>query len=325
MIEFLTEHSDFAFIPAFAGSITWQQESESEITLGMMQRMVDNQADTWEMTGNQLTDFVTAFVDKTFAIKEDVFSQVELLAQRTAEMHLALYAPEAEPMFATQKFDDTYRQFIHKRLCDLLDRRYNLLIEKYTSITDPVTRKLAWDFMEAKELIDEFADQILTKDLDSLRIRIHGDYHLGQVLATGNDYIIIDFEGEPESSITDRKIMHSPLKDVAGMIRSYHYAISAKMLNSNETADMDAFRVQTAADRWYRLIMQTYLEKYLETFGHPHPLFKNNNETNFLLLIYLLEKAVYELGYEISYRPDWVKIPLKGIVNVIREIEKMKM
>jgi maltose alpha-D-glucosyltransferase/alpha-amylase len=325
MIEFLTEHSDFAFIPAFAGSITWQQESESEITLGMMQRMVDNQADTWEMTGNQLTDFVTAFVDKTFAIKEDVFSQVELLAQRTAEMHLALYAPDAEPMFATQKFDDTYRQFIHKRLCDLLDRRYNLLIEKYTSITDPVTRKLAWDFMEAKELIDEFADQILTKDLDSLRISIHGDYHLGQVLATGNDYIIIDFEGEPESSITDRKIMHSPLKDVAGMIRSYHYAISAKMLNSSETADMDAFRVQTAADRWYRLIMQTYLEKYLETFGHPHPLFKNNNETNFLLLIYLLEKAVYELGYEISYRPDWVKIPLKGIVNVIREIEKMKM
>jgi maltose alpha-D-glucosyltransferase/alpha-amylase len=98
----LTEHSDFAFIPAFAGSITWQQESESEITLGMMQRMVDNQADTWEMTGNQLTDFVTAFVDKIFAIKEDVFSQVELLAQRTAEMHLALYAPEAEPMFATQ-------------------------------------------------------------------------------------------------------------------------------------------------------------------------------------------------------------------------------
>jgi maltose alpha-D-glucosyltransferase/alpha-amylase len=73
-----------------------------------------------------------------------------LLAQRTAEMHLALYAPDAEPMFATQKFDDTYRRFIHKRLCDLLDRRYHLLIEKYTSITDPVTRKLAWDFMEQK-------------------------------------------------------------------------------------------------------------------------------------------------------------------------------
>jgi maltose alpha-D-glucosyltransferase/alpha-amylase len=121
-------------------------------------------------------------------------------------------------------------------------------------------------FYGAKELIDEFADQILTKDL-SLFGFVFMDYHLGQVLATRNDYIIIDFEGEPESSITDRKIMHSPLKDVAGMIRSYHYAISAKMLNSSETADMDAFRVQTAADRWYRLIMQTYLEKYLKPLG----------------------------------------------------------
>jgi maltose alpha-D-glucosyltransferase/alpha-amylase len=325
MIEFLTEFSDFAFIPAFAGSITWKSDGLEDITLGMMQRMVDNQADSWEMTGGQLDDFVEAFVEKTFSIKEQVFEQVELLAQRTAEMHLALYAPNADKMFATEVFTEDYRRFIHTRLCHLLDKRYNLLIEKYTSITDPVTRKLAWDFMEAKELIDEFADQILTKDLESLRIRIHGDYHLGQVLATSNDYIIIDFEGEPESSITDRKIKHSPLKDVAGMIRSYHYAISAKMFNDPDAAKLDTTRVQLAADRWYKLILQTFMEKYLDTFGKPHPLFKNNNEINFLMLIYLLEKAVYELGYEISYRPDWVKIPLKGIVNVIREIEKLKM
>ena len=109
------------------------------------------------------------------------------------------------------------------------------------------------------------------------------------------------------------------------MIRSYHYAISAKMFNDPETAKLDPVRVQIAADRWYKLIQQTYMEKYLDTFGNPHPLFKNNNEINFLMLIYLLEKAVYELGYEISYRPDWVKIPLKGIVNVIREIEKLRM
>ncbi len=325
MIEFLTEYSEFAFIPAFAGSLTWRPEGMPEITLGMMQRVVDNQSDSWEMIGKELNDFVAAFTQKTFAIEEQVFDQVELLAQRTAEMHLALYAPEATPLFASEVFTPAYRSFLHKRLSHLLDSRYHLLIEKYTSITDPVTRKLAWDFMEAKELIDEFAGQILTKDLQSLRVRIHGDYHLGQVLATGNDYIIIDFEGEPESSITDRKIKHSPLKDVAGMIRSYHYAISAKMFNDPSTIGLEASRVQTAADRWYKLMLQTFMEKYLDTFGHPHPLFKNNNEINFLLLIYLLEKAVYELGYEISYRPDWVKIPLKGIVNVIREIEKLKM
>ena len=325
MVEFITENSDFAYIPAFAGSIIWKRENKPDVTLGMMQRMVENEADSWVQTGEQLGAFVDAFTDKTFAIKESVFEQVELLAQRTAEMHLALYAPEADEMFAPEHFNDDYRQFLHRRLTDLLERRYNLLIDNYAKITDPVTQKLAWDFMEAKELIDEFAKDILTREIDSQRIRIHGDYHLGQVLATKNDYIIIDFEGEPESSITDRKIKHSPLKDVAGMIRSYHYAISAKMFNDPETAKLDPARVQTAADRWYKLIQQTYMEKYLDTFGNPHPLFKNNNEINFLMLIYLLEKAVYELGYEISYRPDWVKIPLKGIVNVIREIEKLRM
>lgn len=325
MVEFITEHSNFAFIPAFAGSLVWKEDLKPDITLGMMQRMVENQADSWVQTGEQLEDFVDAFIAKSFSIKEEVFQQVELLAQRTAEMHLALYNTDAEKMFVPVNFDDTYRKFLHDRLTNLLDKRYNLLIDNYTKITDAVTRKLAWDFMEARELIDEFADGILTKPILSQRIRIHGDYHLGQVLATQNDYIIIDFEGEPESSITDRKIKHSPLKDVAGMIRSYHYAISAKMLNDAIALKFEPHRVQTVADRWYKLIQQTFMDKYLDTFGHPHPLFKNNNEINFLMLIYLLEKAVYELGYEINYRPDWVKIPLKGIVNVIREIEKLKM
>ncbi|MBC7408705.1 MAG: putative maltokinase [Arcicella sp.] len=325
MVEFISKNSDFAYIPAFAGSIVWKREGKPDITLGMMQRMVENEADSWVQTGKQLDSFVEEFIEKNFSIKESVFEQVELLAKRTAEMHLALYVPGAKEMFAPEPFNDGYRQFIHKRLSDLLEKRYNLLIDNYTKIADPVTRKLAWDFMESKELIDEFAKDILTKDINSQRIRIHGDYHLGQVLATKNDYIIIDFEGEPESTITDRKIKHSPLKDVAGMIRSYHYAISAKMFNDPATAKFDSARVQTAADRWYKLIQQTFMEKYLETFGNPHPLFKNNNEINFLMLIYLLEKAVYELGYEISYRPDWVKIPLKGIVSVIREIEKLRM
>ena len=139
------------------------------------------------------------------------------------------------------------------------------------------------------------------------------------------DFMIIDFEGEPESSIADRKIKHSPLKDVAGMIRSYHYAVSAKLFNAAETEETNPVILQRAADRWYKLIKDTYLEEYHNYFGYPHPLFKNNNEINYLLLFYLLEKAVYELGYELNSRPTWVKIPLRGIVDVIREVEKLKM
>ncbi|QHV97366.1 putative maltokinase [Spirosoma endbachense] len=330
MVAFLTDESNFNHIPAFGGSISWQQantnpsEERSDITLGMMQRMVQNDKDSWMQTGDYLNDFLFAVPQRLFAIREDVFEKVELLGKRTGEMHCALYKPEANEAFAPEPFTDEYREFLIKRFGDLLERRYALLIDNYTKL-DPQTQRLAWVFMEAREMIETFIDDFRNRPIDSLRIRIHGDYHLGQVLAAANDFVVIDFEGEPESSITDRKIKHSPLKDVAGMIRSYHYAVSAKLFNSIETDALHPEHLQRVSDRWFYLIRDTFLNSYLDVFGTPHPLFKNNNEVNFLLLVYLLEKAVYELGYEISYRPSWVKIPLRGIIDVVREIEKIRL
>lgn len=328
MVQFLTDESNFANIPAFGGSIVWQHDG-TDVTLGMMQRMVDNDKDAWAQTGDYVNDFLFAVPQRIFSVREEVFEQVERLAKRTAEMHGALYKPNGnDPAFAPEPFTDDYREFVIRRFEDLLERRYALLIDNYTHL-DPQAQRLAWVFMEAREMIEMFIADFRTRPLGSLRIRIHGDYHLGQVLAVTNDdendFIVIDFEGEPESSISERKIKHSPLKDVAGMIRSYHYAVSSKLFNSAETEGLDPDYLQRVSDRWFNLIRDTFLNAYFEVFGAPHPLFKNNNETNFLLLVYLLEKAVYELGYEISYRPSWVKIPLKGIIDVVREIEKIRL
>ncbi|WP_460995791.1 putative maltokinase [Spirosoma harenae] len=329
MVAFLTDESNFPHIPAFGGSIIWQRTGNPDITLGMVQRMVPNDKDSWMQTGDYLNDFLYGVPNRMFAIREDVFDKVELLGRRTGELHCALYRPKragvpANPAFDPEPFTDEYRQFLIKRFEDLLEQRYALLIDNYAKL-DPQAQRLAWVFMEAKEMIDTFIDDFRTRPLDSLRIRIHGDYHLGQVLATTNDFVMIDFEGEPESTITERKIKHSPLKDVAGMIRSYHYAVSAKLFNSTETEGIEPEHLQRVSDRWFYLIRDTFLNAYLDVFGAPHQLFKNNSEINFLLLIYLLEKAVYELGYEISYRPSWVKIPLKGIIDVVREIEKIRL
>lgn len=167
-----------------------------------------------------------------------------------------------------------------------------------------------------------FFDKIRKTPLKSLRTRIHGDFHLGQVLYSNEDFIIIDFEGEPESSIADRKIRHSPLKDVAGMIRSFHYAVSAKLFFSGETKHADALKLRKASERWFYLIRETYTETYLEALGRDQKLYANKAELNFLFLLHLLEKAIYELGYELNGRPDWIKIPLKGIEQVINELEK---
>ncbi|WP_338874842.1 putative maltokinase [Spirosoma sp. SC4-14] len=324
MVAFLTDESNFPHIPAFGGSIVWQRDNSPDITLGMVQRMVPNEKDSWMQTGDYLNDFLYAVPQRLFAIREDVFEKVELLGRRTGEMHCALYKPDADASFAPEPFTDEYREFLIKRFEDLLERRYALLIDNYTKL-DPLAQRLAWIFMEAREMIEAFIDDFRKRPLDSLRIRIHGDYHLGQVLATGNDFVMIDFEGEPESSISERKIKHSPLKDVAGMIRSYHYAVSAKLFNSVETDGLTSEHLQRVSDRWFYLIRDTFMNAYLDVFGTPHALFKNNYEINFLLLVYLLEKAVYELGYEISYRPSWVKIPLRGIFDVIREIEKIRL
>ncbi|GHB71504.1 putative maltokinase [Persicitalea jodogahamensis] len=322
MIEFLTEHSDFRQMPAFCGSMTLKSLGQPDITLGMMQRMVDAQKDNWDRTGDYLNDFLYAVPNRVFSIQEDVFERVGLLGRRTGEMHRALYNPEADATFSPEPFTADYRKFLQGRLNHLLESRYNLLIDKYRAL-DEQTQALAWKFMEAKELIDEFAEELLSRDIHSQRIRIHGDYHLGQVLNVQNDFIVIDFEGEPEASIADRKVKHSPLKDVAGMVRSYHYAVSAKLFESDETRYLEPTKLLKVTERWYKLIRDTYLDGYTEAIGWPHPLFKDQNEINSLMLYYLLEKAVYELGYELSYRPDWVKIPLKGIVDVIREVEKL--
>ena len=329
MVQFLTDESSFDNVPAFGGSLAWQRSGLPDVTLGIVQRLVSNDTDSWAQTGDYLNDFLYAVPQRIFSVREDVFEKVELLAKRTGEMHCALYKSNGNLAFAPEPFTDDYRDFLIRRFEDLLERRYALLIDNYTKL-DPQAQRLAWVFMEAREMIETFIADFRTRPLGSLRIRIHGDYHLGQVLAvTGDDgkddFIVIDFEGEPESSISERKIKHSPLKDVAGMIRSYHYAVSAKIFNSAETESLDPDYLQRVSDRWFNLIRDTFLNAYFEVFGAPHPLFRNNNETNFLLLIYLLEKAVYELGYEVSYRPSWVKIPLKGIIDVVREIEKIRL
>lgn len=323
MVEFITQNSDFANIPRFAGSCTWERKDEPDVTFGMMVEVICNEMDDWSKMGDYLNEFITALTDGNFQIRESVFDQVSLLARRTAEMHKALFSPRGEEAFRAEEFERPYRRLIHQKVEDLIEQRYELLTDNYLQL-DEQAQHLAWIFMESKDLIIDFVDSILTRELSSYRTRIHGDYHLGQVLVTNDDVTIIDFEGEPESPIKARKVKHSPLKDVAGMVRSYHYAVSAKLYNSVETSAYDELVLQRAADRWYKLIRDTFLEEYFCEFSSTDKLYSNNNETNYLLQFHLLEKSVYELGYEINYRPTWVKIPLRGIVEVIREIEKLK-
>jgi maltose alpha-D-glucosyltransferase/alpha-amylase len=157
--------------------------------------------------------------------------------------------------------------------------------------------------------------------INALKTRIHGDYHLGQVLFTGNDFVIIDFEGEPGLSFNERRLKKNPLKDVAGMMRSIHYAAFGKILLNENYRDRDLEFLEAWAEQWQHYVGRFYLGAYMEKMGMGTTLSAGDD---ILLRTFLLEKAIYELGYELNGRPDWTIIPLRGIYYLMKRYEEEK-
>jgi maltose alpha-D-glucosyltransferase/alpha-amylase len=169
------------------------------------------------------------------------------------------------------------------------------------------------------EAINRFR-KILSAKISAQRTRVHGDFHLGQILYTGKDYYIIDFEGEPSRPITERRIKRSPLRDVAGMIRSFHYAAYTSLyghLGSATVRPEDLAALEPWVRLWNIWVSSAYLKSYLEHAAGGGFLPTELEHTKIVLETYLLEKALYELGYELNYRPAWVHIPLVGIRQLL--------
>ncbi|HCW07364.1 MAG TPA: hypothetical protein DGG95_08370 [Cytophagales bacterium] len=195
------------------------------------------------------------------------------------------------------------------------------MLEQSLSKLDEQTRNLAKEVLAKEEQILEYFSDIYKVRLDSIKTRIHGDFHLGQVLFTGKDFVIIDFEGEPGFSFSERRLKKSPFKDLAGMMRSFHYAAFGKILLNENYREKDLEFLGQWAELWQHYVSRFYMNAYLERSGHSKEL---SDAEDILMRVYLLEKAIYELGYELNGRPDWVVIPLRGILYQLnrRELKK---
>ena len=179
--------------------------------------------------------------------------------------------------------------------------------------------ELANEFLDNKnEIRKRFVNFDWTK-LKGERMRVHGDYHLGQVLVKDDDFYILDFEGEPESTIRDRKVKQPPLKDVAGLFRSFHYAIYANIFNNSKLYNQKQEELFEAAEVLYQYLMGVFLGTYVVEIQNANVNIGYQQERIFILKYAMLEKAVYELGYELNSRPKWAVIPLKGISNIINK------
>ncbi|MEP6735713.1 MAG: maltose alpha-D-glucosyltransferase [Chryseolinea sp.] len=341
--RFLSEESGFSNLPAFAGTVEWKTGQDT-LVLGMMQRLVENSGDGWSYILDRLDELNEKILASPEALAlatelaenpkleyehelhpllKELFSgplpeQIRLLGVRTAEMHLALGAhPEIES-FAPEKYSLHYQRSLFSGLKTLVRNTFQNQTQNVNRLHGEV-KEAAEEVVNMQNDILEVLKNIYKEKIDVVKIRIHGDYHLGQVLFTGKDFIITDFEGEPARSYSERRLKRSPLRDVAGMIRSFHYAAYASLFLDNQIRKEDYKKLMPIVEEWYRYVSNIFLQAYREAVKDTAFIPKTRAELDILMTTFLLEKAIYELNYEMNNRPDWVIIPLNGIKAIMKK------
>jgi trehalose synthase-fused probable maltokinase len=314
ILRFLSGQS-FTHTPPFAGSLEYRGADGSASVLALATGLVPNNGDAWSFTLRELGRWLGALGNGDAAaaaqVETDLLARVAQLGTRTGELHLALAANSTDADFAPEPLSVADGKALESGVLISFVQVGELIESKLETLPEPA-RHLAGRFTTAKcALIDR--GRKLHALVSAKKIRTHGDYHLGQVLETGGDFVIIDFEGEPLRSLATRREKRSPFRDVAGMQRSFDYAAHAAL--DALPAHREAFASQAA--EWSRKAQRTFLEAWLKTTEGA--IFRTGTpaEENQLLEAFLLEKALYEVLYEINNRPAWLPIPLAGVLRLL--------
>jgi trehalose synthase-fused probable maltokinase len=286
VLRFLSEQG-FRNIPALGG---WYGYSGGPLTatLGLLQEYVAGAVGGWELALGEVSSAPERFLDR-----------LARLGEVTAQMHTALGSDPNDPAFAPEEPSVESLGLLTATVDEEIARVFLSLPED--------DERLAPILGRGEEVREQL--RLLTHAGSSGRvIRTHGDYHLGQTLMTRNDWVILDFEGEPGRTLVERRRKRSPLRDVAGMLRSFAYAATAAELTRDAQVPHD----------WEERARERFLESYLDTVDQAL-LPSGDAAIDRLLAVFELEKAVYELQYELDNRPDWVGIPVAGIERLMQQ------
>jgi maltose alpha-D-glucosyltransferase/alpha-amylase len=331
----LSEKANFANIPRLAGHVTIRPEGGAESTLALFQVWVPNQGSAWDLALSQIDELFDLTIaqavddDGRRASAEKRLNEVlslttelaRLLGLRTGQMHAALAQSFQDPEMEAEQFTPFARRSYAQGVRNLAVRNFGLLEKKLDSLPDGATRKLAAEALSLKSVAEKRARDIADVPEGGLLIRCHGDYHLGQVLYTGSDFVILDFEGEPGRSLADRRRKRSPLSDVAGMVRSFQYASEYALRREGPGSEPGAngrAALEPISGRWYAATREAFLGAYLSAVEPIADLLPDAESTPKVLGAFGLEKALYEVGYELNNRPGWVDIPLRGLLALLR-------
>ena len=340
--RFLTERAHYQNTPPLVGWMEYKSGRSEPRNLAILQRFVANQGDAWEYMLKGLEHYFEQAATKPSLCEIPQGSIVDLLekkepdplaaelmgtyidaaqliGRRVAELHLALLSDNEDPDFAPEPYGTLHQRSVYQSMRNLLGRVIRLLNGRLNTIPQEL-RKLARDIAAQHNAIAARFEMFLNRRVSVVRMRYHGDLHLGQMLFTGKDFVIIDFEGEPARPLSDRRHKRAALRDVAGMLRSFHYAALSQMisqLNTGGLGNVDFATMEQWVHFWEIWFSWSFLRGYVETTNNAPCLPKDREELKLLLDAFVMEKAVYELGYELDNRPEWVFLPLNGIAHAL--------
>jgi len=338
--RFLASAEPSVKVPRPLGTLEISSEAGSR-TLALVSAFVENRGSAWSITLDSLATFFERVLTSDISVavpapplshaaeckesEPDVlvhlaspyFTLVRLLAQRTAELHIALGRATDERGFGQEPFTVLHQHSIYQTAHAALARSFAQLREALEGLPAD-TRELARAALGLQAVLDAKLRDITRARLDVTRIRCHGDYHLGQVLFTGDDFVIIDFEGEPGRSPAERRYRRNPLRDVAGLLRSFAYAVETA-LGSERVRPEDRIRLAPWAvsfEAWARV---SFVREYLARIQGQSYAPRTPVAARALLEFFELEKAIYEVNYELNNRPTFVRIPLTGLLRIAGE------
>ncbi|MBV9066357.1 MAG: alpha-amylase, partial [Methylobacteriaceae bacterium] len=320
--RFLTEVAGYANTPALYGIAEHVGADGARTALAVLQQFVRNQGDAWAWTleslGREIERLRLLPDNEALQIEDEAsfdLHYVRTIARRVAEMHIALAVPTDDQAFASEPLTRADIEAVAQEARSLAERAY-AAVRRVSADLEGERANVAGTFLDRRDAIEAAIAAAIVEPVGAIKTRIHGDLHLGQVLIARDDVIIVDFEGEPLRSLDERRMKASAAADVAGMLRSYAYA-AASAGRADERLGAGSKRATEIARLWQALVSDAFRLAYDEgTRGTP--VFIEDEATRRALLdLHLLRKALYEIEYEASHRPDWIDIPVAGVLDII--------
>lgn len=321
--RFLTDVSPFDHVVPLAGALEYEEATGITATLALLQGFVANQGDAWNYTLDTLRRFLE---NCALRPEEDpqvlitpvhpaYFARMQTLGQRTAELHRALARVPGDPAFDPEPISPEDLRTWNQQVCADAVQTLELLAQQRVHLPKALQTRTE-QLLAARDEVLARIQTLQPAVVEALKTRYHGDYHLGQVLVVKNDFILVDFEGEPGRTLDERRQKHSPLRDVAGMLRSFNYAAYTALYQATNEQSASVARLEPFARNWENQTREAFLAGYVEAIeGCPvYP--QDSLAAQTLLELFVWEKAFYELRYELSNRPDWVHVPLGGLYEL---------